>query len=78
MINEFATAEKQCTVVNKYKDEFYIYIGRGSRWGNPFRMSDESDEERYRVCDIHETYFLDYRLTRTVMQIKRKTTWMLL
>lgn len=25
-----------CTVVNKYKEEYDIYIGRGSKWGNPF------------------------------------------
>lgn len=24
------------TVVNKYKEEYDIYIGRGSVWGNPF------------------------------------------
>lgn len=24
------------TVVNKYKDEYDVYIGRGSVWGNPF------------------------------------------
>lgn len=23
-----------CTVVNKYKEEYDIYIGRGSEWGN--------------------------------------------
>ena len=25
-----------CTVVNKYKSSFDVYIGRGSKWGNPF------------------------------------------
>lgn len=24
------------TVVNRYKEEFDVYIGRGSIWGNPF------------------------------------------
>lgn len=24
------------TVVNKYKDKYDVYIGRGSKWGNPF------------------------------------------
>lgn len=24
------------TVVNKYKEEYDVYIGRGSVWGNPF------------------------------------------
>lgn len=25
-----------CTVVNKYKEEYAVYIGRGSIWGNPY------------------------------------------
>lgn len=25
-----------CRVVNKYKDEYDVYIGRGSTWGNPY------------------------------------------
>lgn len=25
-----------CTVVNKYKEEFDVYIGRGSIWGNDY------------------------------------------
>lgn len=24
------------TVVNKHKDSYDVYIGRGSKWGNPF------------------------------------------
>ena len=24
------------TVVNKYRDDFDVYIGRGSKWGNPY------------------------------------------
>lgn len=31
-----------CTVVNKYKDPFDIYIGRGSKWGNPFPITKTS------------------------------------
>lgn len=38
------------TVVNiKRKNVKYdIYIGRGSKWGNPFVMKNWSDEERNR------------------------------
>ena len=40
------------TVVNKYKDHYDIYIGRGSKWGNPFRIGDHGDRggviEKYR------------------------------
>ena len=25
-----------CEVVNKYRSRYDVYIGRGSRWGNPF------------------------------------------
>lgn len=28
--------ENKCTVVHFKKDEFDVYIGRGSKWGNPF------------------------------------------
>lgn len=31
-----------CVVVNKYKSQYDVYIGRGSIWGNPFVMSNES------------------------------------
>lgn len=30
------------TVVNKYKSEYDVYIGRGSRWGNPFSHMPET------------------------------------
>ena len=33
------------TVVNKYKDSYDVYIGRGSKWGNPFRMGDDGTRE---------------------------------
>lgn len=25
-----------CKVVNKYKEPYDVYIGRGSKWGNPY------------------------------------------
>lgn len=35
-----------CTVVNKKTSAcFDVYIGRGSRWGNPFHMRNESQRE---------------------------------
>ncbi|WPH64848.1 hypothetical protein [Vibrio phage vB_VpaP_SJSY21] len=40
------------TVVNKYKEDYDIYIGRGSFWGNPFPIDEDSPREdvirRYR------------------------------
>ena len=29
-----------CKVVNKYKESYDVYIGRGSKWGNPFKLGD--------------------------------------
>lgn len=34
-----------CTVVNKYKSEVDVYIGRGSRWGNPFTTKTNTKAE---------------------------------
>ena len=36
--------KRKATVVNKYREDYDVYIGRGSKWGNPFRLSD---------CDGH-------------------------
>jgi len=63
-----------CTVVNKYKDPFHIYIGRGSKWGNPFvLMKDSSDEERNRVCDLYEEYFWTTNLVSELYKLKGKS-----
>lgn len=43
-----------CTVVNKYKEDFDIYIGRGSKWGNPFPISGENSREK--VIDEYRFY----------------------
>ena len=45
-----------CTVVNKYKDAFDIYIGRGSKWGNPFIIGKDGD--RRAVIDKYREYVL--------------------
>lgn len=45
-----------CTVVNKHTDGYDVYIGRGSKWGNPFKMTDRSDEERERVIEEYRGY----------------------
>lgn len=34
-----------CTVVNKYKEEYDVYIGRGSKWGNPFVIGKDGTRE---------------------------------
>ena len=44
-------------VVNLRKEKYDVYIGRGSIFGNPFRMYKES--ERKSVIEKYETYFID-------------------
>lgn len=47
-------------VVNKYKHvmtENSVYIGRGSKWGNPYRIG--IDGNRDTVCDKHKQYLWD-------------------
>ena len=44
------------TVVNKYKEPYEVYIGRGSKWGNPFVIG--KDGNRDDVCDKYEAYIL--------------------
>lgn len=47
------------TVVNKYRDDFDIYIGRGSIWGNPFPLAKgHTDADRARVIAQYEEYLL--------------------
>jgi len=33
-------------VVNKYKDNYDIYIGRGSVWGNPFEITETTNRSQ--------------------------------
>lgn len=44
-------------VLNKHKDRIppdAIYIGRGSKWGNPFVMGRDGNREQ--VCDQYRQY----------------------
>ena len=41
-------------VVNKKTSSFDVYIGRGSKWGNPFRM--KSENQRGEVIEKYEDY----------------------
>lgn len=52
------------SVVHNLHDEFDVYIGRevpergirGSKWGNPFIMADESDAERERAIAAYSDW----------------------
>lgn len=34
-----------CRVVNKYKEDYDVYIGRGSMWGNPFHIGEHGTRD---------------------------------
>lgn len=33
-------------VVNKYKEPYDVYIGRGSIWGNPYKLTSEDNRNK--------------------------------
>jgi hypothetical protein len=48
-----------CEVVNKYKEEYDVYIGRGSIWGNPYVMKDNSDTARDTVIEQYRKHLIN-------------------
>lgn len=47
-------------VLNKHKDPIppnAVYIGRGSKWGNPYVLGRDGDREE--VCQKYKEYILD-------------------
>jgi len=61
------------TVVNIKKTKNYdVYIGRGSKCGNPFVMKDWSQTERDRVCDEYEKWFWTTDLITYLHELKDK------
>jgi hypothetical protein len=48
-----------CRVVNRLKEEEDVYIGRGSIWGNPFKLEKDTEAERKRVIQLYSDYFWD-------------------
>ncbi len=48
-------------VLNKHKDHIpvdAVYIGRGSQWGNPFKIGIDGDRDE--VCDRYEREVLPH------------------
>jgi hypothetical protein len=43
-------------VVNKYKSEYDVYIGRGSIWGNPFPINESTGDTREVVIEKYREY----------------------
>lgn len=48
-------------VVNKYKESYDVYIGRGSKWGNPFVIGKDGDRaeviQKYRDWIVNQPAF---------------------
>jgi len=44
----------ECRVVNLKDEPYDVYIGRGSKWGNPFPMVNNNRDE---VCDRYANWF---------------------
>lgn len=54
-------------VVNKYKEPYDVYIGRGSKWGNPFtHISDKQTKAEFIVATREESIekFREYIIER--------------
>ena len=68
-------------VVNKYKESYDVYIGRGSKWGNPFtHISDKKTKAEF-IVDTREQVIESYRdcvvkqpqLLKDLHELKGKT-----
>jgi len=42
-------------VVNKYHEDYDVYIGRGSKWGNPYVIGKDGNREE--VIKQYEEWF---------------------
>lgn len=51
----------QAKVVNKYKESYSVYIGRGSKWGNPFTHRDVTKTKAEYQCATREEAIRSYR-----------------
>ena len=37
----------------------YVYVGRGSKWGNPYQIPQDGDRDR--VCWCYEQHFIKFK-----------------
>lgn len=65
--------EMKTKVVNSKKENFDVYIGRPSKWGNPFKIDEANGETREKVIKQFEEYLLkNEMLLREVRTLKGK------
>jgi hypothetical protein len=60
MVKRLRMEMTMCQVLNKHRDGIptgSVYIGRGSKWGNPFRIGVDGD--RPMVIARHEAWLRD-------------------
>ena len=62
-------------VVNKYRESYDVYIGRGSVWGNPFTVKEFG---RDRCIEMYREYIIkqldqDPELVQELLALKGKT-----
>jgi hypothetical protein len=48
-----------CKVVNKYREPYDVYIGRGSVWGNPFAINDAAGDTRDVVIEKYRAHLFN-------------------
>lgn len=60
-------------VVNVKSSKCDVYIGRGSKWGNPFKMQNQSEAERERVIKLYHDYLFSSGLINDVHELKGKS-----
>lgn len=59
-------------VVNKYKESYEVYIGRGSKWGNPFIIG--KDGTREEVIEKYRKWIKTQpELLQSLPELKNKT-----
>lgn len=59
-------------VVHCKHDEYDVYIGRGSKWGNPFVIGTHGN--RRRVLELYEEWFIhQYDLVMALPELYGKT-----
>lgn len=69
-INKVLTMKTK--VVNKYKEPYDVYIGRGSKWGNPYPITPNQD--RKTVIQKYREYLLNNpELLKDLHELKGKT-----
>jgi len=63
--------ERETKVVNLRHETYDIYIGRGSKWGNPFRIG--KDGTREEVIEKYKEYIQNSYILDDVHELKGKT-----